>query len=116
MRTLAKKGLIPLVLAVACMAPLSAMTASPAEAQKSRIFKRLDTNDDGVITREEMRAAFRKRFAKFDTNSDGKVTLDEVESMADERFARFDLDGDGKATKEEIAEARRLREQEKSDE
>lgn len=105
-----RRGLA-MAVAVACVALLSPLMVNTAEAQKSRIFKRLDANDDGVITQEEVRAAFRKRFEKFDSNSDGVVTLDEVDRMADERFKRFDLNGDGEATKEEIAEAKRRREQ-----
>jgi Ca2+-binding EF-hand superfamily protein len=112
MRDRVKRGILSLAVVVGCFALLPPLAAEPAEAQKSKIFKRLDANNDGVITQEEVRAAFRKRFKKFDANSDGVVTLDEVERMADERFKRFDLNGDGQATKEEIAEARRLRDKE----
>ncbi len=44
-----------------------------------RIMKRLDTNNDGKITKDEFEKPLRKRFALLDLNDDGKVTREEAE-------------------------------------
>ncbi len=41
-------------------------------------FKRLDINNDGVLTREEMMQTAERRFAQMDQNRDGIITADEV--------------------------------------
>ncbi|NWO81729.1 EF-hand domain-containing protein, partial [Escherichia coli] len=41
------------------------------------MFDRLDTNHDGVITKEEFQAEVAARFARLDTNHDGKVSQEE---------------------------------------
>ena len=45
------------------------------------LMARLDTNGDGKITREEMRAEADKRFDKLDTNHDGVIDQTEVEAV-----------------------------------
>lgn len=42
------------------------------------MFKRLDENNDGVVTRSEFVAHMEKRFDRMDANSDGKVTEEEA--------------------------------------
>ncbi len=46
------------------------------------IFKRWDTNGDGVVDLAEWKAAGRpeERFAMIDANKDGKITLDELKA------------------------------------
>ena len=45
-------------------------------------FKRTDTNNDGFLTKDEMRAEQQKRiddlFSRLDTNNDGKLSGDEM--------------------------------------
>jgi Ca2+-binding EF-hand superfamily protein len=44
-----------------------------------RIMKRLDSNADGKITKDEFEKPMRKRFALLDLNDDGKITREEAE-------------------------------------
>ncbi len=82
------------------------------------MLERLDTNGDGVITKDEYMADVAKRFARLDTNKDGKVsqaereaarpggmggrgmqgdmTLADMQDQAARRFDRMDTNHDGK--------------------
>jgi len=95
----------------------------PADAPQSPphgegLFKRWDTNGDGVISRDEAQAAgaehIAKMFDKLDLNKDGMITQDELRQAHQERLAamkeRFeaqfkaaDKNGDGTLSKEEAA-------------
>jgi Ca2+-binding EF-hand superfamily protein len=50
----------------------------PAQGQRPSPFERLDTNRDGVITREEVRAVRTESFTRLDTNRDGFLVRDEM--------------------------------------
>jgi len=43
-----------------------------------RLMKRLDTDNDGKITKAEFEKPLRKRFALLDLNDDGKITKEEA--------------------------------------
>ena len=49
-----------------------------AEHVSERIVKRLDTNADGVVSREEFVAAAKQRFARIDKNGDGYIDAGEI--------------------------------------
>jgi Ca2+-binding EF-hand superfamily protein len=98
-------------------------------------FNQTDTNRDGAITQEELKASFEKKkaerqqrpnkkghakhdkgkkhhkrgdfFAKIDANKDGKISRSEATKMADQRFARLDKNSDGAVTQEEMRAAHR---------
>jgi Ca2+-binding EF-hand superfamily protein len=78
------------------------------------MFKRLDTNGDGVISRKEFDAFNAKHFEELDTNKDGKLTLEELQggqtprmghgdgtTHLDERFNAADVNHDGGLDREE---------------
>ena len=54
-----------------------------------RGFEAMDTNNDGVITLDEWKAAGRRedRFAMLDDNHDGKVTREELSSFMEKMRA-----------------------------
>jgi Ca2+-binding EF-hand superfamily protein len=49
-----------------------------AERVAERVAKRLDTNGNGVITKDEFLAAAKQRFAKLDKDSDGYLEANEI--------------------------------------
>ena len=61
------------------------------------IFKRWDTNGDGVVDLAEWKAAGRpeERFAMIDTNKDGKITLDELKAAFEKMRQRRMQQGGG---------------------
>jgi Ca2+-binding EF-hand superfamily protein len=96
---------------------------------KRDFFADNDLNNDGKITKEEIKAAHEKRkaerraereekaaerleqmFAKQDTNGDGAITKEEIEAAkaarCDEIFAKADEDGDGYLSAEELRKAK----------
>ena len=115
-----KSVLLAALITLAPAVLLAANPAAPAGAPRGegQWFNRLDTNHDGVITKEEATAASDARIAKtfdaLDTNHDGMITQDEMrasaearrEKMQAEAAARFkaaDKNGDGLLSKEEAA-------------
>jgi len=79
-----------------------------------RMLAKADKNNDGEVTTDEIREMRAKRFKHFDTNEDGIVTREEVEKHVRERierrvmrrtekmFRRFDKDRNGEVTKDEF--------------
>lgn len=79
-------------------------------------MSKLDKNEDGKITPQEMMAARGDRpgggpggrpepgamFKRADKNGDGKLTKDELPEQAWERMSKLDKDGDGAISKEEL--------------
>lgn len=73
-----------IIAAIALVAALAAVPAAWAAAQADNtkaaeeMFTTMDTNKDGVLTKEEFAAHhMADAFAKADKNGDGKVTRDE---------------------------------------
>jgi len=86
------------------------------EEQAKQTLQRLDANQDGKITKEEIPERMRPRLEALDANRDGVLTLDELkappppapsDAEAARRdpaqvIARLDRDGDGKLSGPEI--------------
>ena len=51
-----------------------------------RTWKEIDTNNDGIITREESIAFSNKKFDDKDLNKDGKITRAEWDSYREEKM------------------------------
>ena len=82
----------------------------PSGKRVSKMIKQLDSNDDGVISRDEFKMPDRRESPdmRMDLNGDGEVSRDEVgrvvSDRADEALTRFDkedTDGNGVLTAEE---------------
>jgi len=104
-----------LAASAASAADPAASTAAPADRHaewRQQFFDKIDTNQDGSISRAEYQAWVDGRFAKLDSNGDGIVDADEVASSpaaaervqkrADGFVHRYDTSGDGKVTKEDF--------------
>jgi len=74
-----------------------------------KIFKEMDANGDGEISRAEFDALHAKRFGEMDANSDGKLTRGEMaasgrkmlEKTRKNRFDEADANHDGALSREE---------------
>lgn len=81
-------------------------------------FSAIDTNGDGVITPDEIKAYRESRIKALDANGDGELTADEIanfqlaqikariEARAKAMVQRLDVNGDGKLSAAELAAAR----------
>ena len=70
------------------------------------IFKEMDKNGDGVVSKKEFDAFQHAYFKAMDANHDGLLSKNEAEIGMPEiftRFDEFDANKDGKLSKEEIA-------------
>lgn len=63
---------------------------SPAEIEKHAAgrFKKSDTNNDGVISKEEFLARSEKRFNEIDADHDGKISPQEMKAYRDAKQAK----------------------------
>ena len=70
--------------------------------------KRFDTNGNGTVEVSELPARMQARLAPADTNKDGILTEDEVkahrQAKGKEHFARVDKNGDGALSADEVGE------------
>lgn len=97
------------------LVPLSAAQAQDMPGQ--RILQRIDTNGDGAISKDEMRAARERLFKRLDRNGDGVIDEREIDSARQaiedraeaaqarlgNRWRRLDTNGDGKVSEQEFA-------------
>lgn len=82
-------------------------------ARPSEHFRRLDANNDGVISAAERpqrpergdRAERRER-PNFDANNDRQISREEYAAMGTQMFDRLDANNDGRVTREEAEAAR----------
>ena len=89
---------------------LVAQNADKAEGGKQSHFVQLDTDMNGEVTAEEMKAHAAARFAAADADGDGFLTQDELAAAAKARHAersqrmleKLDTDGNGSLSATEL--------------
>ena len=77
----------------------------------SKMFEKIDANQDGAVTKAEIENFRKQNFTNHDRNGDGKLALEEFQGLWTEftrqgmvrAFQRLDADGDGGVTNEETA-------------
>jgi Ca2+-binding EF-hand superfamily protein len=96
----------------ACALALGCVPAARADHDSDKLFKMMDANGDGKISRGEHAAAAKQMFTQCDANRDGIVTAAEMdaamaakgekpskdEKSSAEKIKVIDQDGDGKLT------------------
>lgn len=89
------------------LAPLAAMMCiTPAMAAKSdkmtfdQKLEKADTNNDGLISREEHSAMMNEYFTKVDENADGQINEQEFQAAMKEHKEKWKKDKDAKRDEE----------------
>jgi Ca2+-binding EF-hand superfamily protein len=83
-------------------------TAEGAQAghDPARFVQKFDKNGNGTVELTELPERMQKWLAKADTNNDGKITVEELKAHAaarrDERFKRADKNNDGALSADEV--------------
>ena len=65
--------------------------------------KRLDINNDGKISLDELTARQDRRFAKLDTDENGSIDKDEFNARLTAMFSRMDANADGFLDEDEVS-------------
>lgn len=73
----------------------SAQRGQRLERLEDEMFKRMDTNGDGVISKQEFMDQAEKRFKRLDANGDGQITREELENAAQNMRQRGGAGGGG---------------------
>lgn len=83
------------------------ISAAEMDAHKAEFLSDADTDGNGAVSKEEMKAFHEARRAEWkakhnpDANGDGVVDRTEFINAAQERFDRMDKDGDGVLSEDE---------------
>jgi len=92
-----------LVVSGTLIAGLASADMDDSHKSKSMMHaQKLDTNDDGAISLDELTARQDRRFAKLDRNGNGIIDKDEFNARLIAMFNRMDQDGDGLLRADEL--------------
>ncbi len=105
-------GLIVAGCLLCAAAPVQACDVKHRGECDSDVFKQMDKNGDGAISKKEFDAFHNAQFREMDANKDGKITLEEMDVehhkmkepckvSLDERFDESDINHDGALSKDE---------------
>lgn len=115
---------IPTLIAICFLLMSSNVIAQGERPNPAELIKKLDKNQDGMLSKDELPAGAWERLSRLDKNKDGKITKEEVSavrsgtmgekggnagkaSTAEQRgqfFQRMDKNSDGKLAKSEVPE------------
>lgn len=89
---------------------LGGMAASAKPGDAGAMFEKIDTNADGQVTQDELRAHAATRFSEADADGDGFLTPEEMLSArgserAQRMLERLDTDGNGQLSAAELEAA-----------
>ena len=85
-----------LVISAALITGLASADMTTDRKHKSMMHaQKLDTNDDGAISLDELTARQDRRFAKLDHDDNGMIEKREFNARLIAMFQRMDRDGDG---------------------
>ena len=85
-----------LVISAALITGLASTDMTTDRKHKSMMHaQKLDTNDDGAISLDELTARQDRRFAKLDHDDNGMIEKHEFNARLIAMFQRMDRDGDG---------------------
>ena len=85
-----------LLVAAALITGLASADMTTDRKNKSMMYaQKLDTNDDGSISLDELTARQDRRFAKLDRDENGIIEKHEFNARLITMFHRMDRDGDG---------------------
>ena len=85
-----------LVVSAALITGLASANITIDRKDKSMIHaQKLDTNDDGALSLDELTARQNRRFAKLDRDENGMIEKHELNARLITMFHRMDRDGDG---------------------
>ena len=85
-----------LVISAALITGLASADMTTDHRNKSMIHaQKLDTNDDGAISLDELTARQDRRFAKLDRDANGTIEKNEFNARLITMFHRMDRNGDG---------------------
>ena len=85
-----------LVVSAALITGLASADMTTDRKHKSMMHaQKLDTNDDGAISLDELTARQDRRFAKLDHDDNGMIEKHEFNARLIAMFQRMDRDGDG---------------------
>jgi Ca2+-binding EF-hand superfamily protein len=101
---------------IAALSVLLAASAAGAQDRAGFMVNRLDADQNGEVTPDELRAAKARQFDRADADGDGRVTADEFSAVRErmariarlggdrmtERALKLDRDGDGVLTRDEF--------------
>lgn len=108
---LASAAFVALIVGVALPGGVNAQTVPLAA-----LIDRLDTDGDGIVSRDEIAAARQRLFERLDANGDGNLDAGEIEALRDaimdravamqarlgSQLRRLDANGDGTVSAEEF--------------
>lgn len=70
--------------------PFSAALADHHKGDyKGKMMEKVDTNGDGMISKEEFMARHEEQFAKMDADGDGNLTKDEMHSAREKMMDKW---------------------------
>lgn len=87
----------------AILLSISVVSTAVYAGMEGKQFSRMDSNNDGSLSKDELLNFHDQRFTLIDTDADGLVTKEEIKTHRQKkRFMRMDSNDDGVISEEEM--------------